>query len=378
MADELITSNELAWLVSDATELFSPELINIASAASSKLDALIAMLDTLSEKIQGAHINMSSNYSARKDGDTSAKFHALLNENVNSLYVELTKIYYLVRTYLTGETISFLENIEGTLKVIDQDDWLKLLTNKSATEWGVSTSKIFLLETDLMNVGTSIDNSNQMAKIQNYNEIINTFIHYGEFEWETEHPIVGYYKTKYKLYQKQKKDTLVYAYYNGGKKHNLQLLYNLKIHYNLGQLQETIIDQLEQLYTMYPTVIDKIIASWQDQEHPIGIFLGGWKRNSVPGLVEGDLRSATQQWIQSKRHNEKVISTLQIHKATIKLRNNLTLLQDSLKTGNIDEVIDQLANNFYNMFSSEKQNINDKLRDKIRRQLPTLLNQQVI
>lgn len=374
MSDELITSDELAWLVSDATQLFSPDLISIASAASTKLDALIAMLDTLAIKIESAHIDMNCRYTKRGAG---AHFRSLLNEDVNSLYVELTKIYYLVRTYLTGETISFLENINGTLKIIDQNDWLKLLTGKSVTEWGISTSKIFLLEKSLTNIGTSIDNSNQMAKIQNYNEIVNTFIHYGEFEWETNHSAVGYYKT-HELYQKQKKDTLVYAYYSGGKKHNLQLLYNVKINYNLGQLQETIIDQLEQLYTVYPTVIDKIISSWQNQEHPVGIFLEGWKRNFVPGLVEGDLRSATQQWIQSKRHNETVISTLQIHKATIQLRDNLQLLKTSLSSGNIDEVIDQLANNFYNMFSSEKQNINDKLRDKIRRQLPTLLGQQII
>lgn len=367
---EIFDNNDMRLLVSMATNEYDPDIQQLKNQYSSRIDFLLILIRQLQAEAQQSGI--VQRYYGRGQGK---EFYSQITENNNQLYVKLTQIYYLMRTYLTGETISFLENIDGHLQVINQSDWLQLLTGTRIAHGHTDFKGIFLLEDSLKGIGTSIEESDKFSKIQNYDSIVEQVIEAATFKWsEDNQKHVGVYRG-HELYKKDTKDTFVYAYYSH-KTHILQHLYWGTKPYNLGWIQEEVVKRIE----------DSVINNLQEQyiavlqgEHPVAPVLLNWKPTNVPGLVEGDLKTAQGEWIQSKRHNEQVIRTLQIHNAMIKIEQYLTELKSAISLNKFSsaDTIEKLTEDFYKMFSSDTEKINDKLKNKIRSQL-TLMGQPVI
>lgn len=371
MANEKIfDNNDMKMLVSIATNEFSPSLKEYYQQYNTRLDFILTQIKMLQEQT-----NIRPQLYKRGQGNI---FYKQLNEQNNQIYVKLTQVYYLLRTFLTGETISFLEEIDGHLRVIDQYDWLKNLTGTNQTEYGTSHSAIFLLEKSIKDLGTSIEESDKFSKIANYDTIVEQVIQAATFTWseDNKEPVGTTLRGKHNLYQKDSRDTWVYAYYTGGKKRKLQLLYQAIQKYNLGWIQEELVKRMEQ------SVIDQMQESFIQSlqgEHPVAPVLANWKMSNVPGLVEGDLRTAQGEWIQSKRHNEQVIKTLQIHNAIVQVAEYLTDLKNALNQNifNQHQTIEVLTDKFYKLFSSDTEKINNNLKNKIREQLK-LMGQSII
>lgn len=371
MANNIITPNTLSWLVEEATDLFNGDIIKVQAEYTTRLDQLLAIINNLQRQIEyQSGINSSLIYKRHKN------FSPYLTQNTNQIYVELTKIYYSIRTFLTGETIDFLENIGGELKVIQQKDWLKVLSGKNETQYGTSCSQIFLLEKDIQGLGKSIADSDNFAKIENYNKIVNDTIEAGTFKWseDNKEPVLGQNYKDHDVYKKDSRDTNVYAYYTQGKRRLLKYLYDMEITYNLGDLQETLVGQIENAFSN--GTINNLLMQLEG-EHPLSI-LHNWEKNSIPGTVEGDFRSWTGQWIQSKRGNPVVIQTLQAHKVIVQIRQYLTQLKNAFQTNNKD-ILEELTEDFLVLFSSaeSRQNIENNLKKMIGDRL-TLLNTPIL
>lgn len=367
---EIFDQSDMRLLVSMATNEFDPDIQHLKTQYNTKIDFLLTLIRQLQAEAQQSGVVQQ--YYEKGQGK---QFYSKITENNNQLYVKLTQIYYLMRTYLTGETISFLENIDNHLRVIEQSDWLQLLTGSHITKYGTDFRGIFLLENSLQGLGTSIEDSDKFSKIQNYDSIVEQVIEAATFRWSEDNKApVGKYGS-HDLYQKDTRDTFVYAYYTN-KTHMLKLLYWGSKSYNLGWIQEEVVKRIED--SVIHKAQESYIAALQGA-HPVSAVLMGWRATNVPGLVEGDLKTAQGEWVQSKRHNEQVIRTLQIHNTMIKVEKYLTELKQALSStgANQSQIINSLTDKFYHMFSSDTEKIDTKLKEQIRSQL-TLMGQPVI
>ena len=124
---EILDMSILKDFVDMATQEFKPALQKELDNQKKNIDKIISMTDILLSQISNSTNSPLIKY--------KKKVELSDNVQINNLNVmaDITKLYYLLRTLLTGEEISFLETIQGHLKVINQSDWVSNLS--------VSTSK---------------------------------------------------------------------------------------------------------------------------------------------------------------------------------------------------------------------------------------------
>lgn len=391
MSDEqLITYEDIWQFVQYGTkEGFSQDITSFFMNKQIELDFLLEMINTLLAQIQSSLLShgVSKTVYQSYTNAQSADFYTILDNQTNEIYVQLTRVYYLIRTFFTGESIKFLETIEGEERVIEQDDWLGLLSGsviaknwKTGKIYGHKYQGIFLDEDLLMNLGTSIEESQDFSQVSRVSKpVIDKLLEAGNFDYQNsifEGDVVPG-TTDHKLYRKIGIDDWVYAYYSGKAKN---LLYNKEISYNLGILKEQAWTKLEQQLSITDQL--KYISLLNDSNHPLQYILGLQKvqqkqnKNNIAATVEGDFRTSTGQWIQSKRHNSQVMKTMQIHNAILNIRTQLLQLKNTLS--NNTTALDNIADQFYTQFSSAQQIIDEKVKNKIRSQIGILAGQSII
>ena len=108
-------------------------------------------------------------------------------------------------------------------------------------------------------------------------------------------------------------------------------------------------------------------------DHPLRALFGApksiqYKKNDVSGLKEGDFRTATGQWIQSKRNNSRVVSFNNVYNTLNRIIGLLDTLTKPLSYNKYNNNLKHnIAEQFSHAYSSEK--INKKLIDQISREL---------
>lgn len=390
---DIIDYSDIRAFVDFATKEFGPDITGINFEHQTKVDFILNIINNLQSKITN---QVLQDKIKQNQVMTGKELYNELDEQTNEIYVQLTQVYYLMRSYLTGgETIDFLEEIEGSLRIVHQEDWLKVLSATNVSYKGTTLyGNIFLLEKDIANLSVPLNQATGFSEIGAQSEsIIQEVIKAASFEWQIDGTKAGrkanlakgksYEDSKKRahrtIYQKRSKDTNVYAYYSGGRRHQLNLVYNLEKPYNLGHIQERVMAELES----YTTVADqlKFVTQLRTDMHPVGLVIYNalWDRNNIKGTVEGDFKTATGQWIQSKRHNEKVIPTLQAHNVITEMKSYLLELKKVLNSTpqERERIINNLSDQFYSMFSSDIEKIDEKLKIKLRSQLQ-LLGQPVV
>lgn len=368
--------SDMQDIVAYATkEGFEQDIQMLIQQKASKIDIILAIIDNLEQKIKNKtlreRLQANIEYAQGKKRNFNRSIKSKSGIESNEIYVKLTQVYYLVRTLITGETIDFIETIEGKLKVIHQQDWLDKLS-------GGTKGKISLYSTQLKESAVSLQEASDLSIFTRANEkLIDSIIEWGSFNWNEAHMQVGEYKG-HPLYQKMLKDMDVYAYYSHGRTKTKTLLYQKSIYYNLGQLQETILANFEE----YASIADQnqqlyMIHAIQNSEHPVSYFINSrWTPDTTPGTVQGDFRTITGQWLQSKRDNTQVITTFTAHNAIVNLKLALLELKQSLSL-NSTNLSDDLIMRFTNMFNAEVGPINESIKNKIGHTL-TLMGQSVI
>ena len=365
---EILDMSILKDFVDMATQEFKPALQKELDNQKKNIDKIISMTDILLSQISNSTNSPLIKY--------KKKVELSDNVQINNLNVmaDITKLYYLLRTLLTGEEISFLETIQGHLKVINQSDWVSNLS--------VSTSKkeqtIILLKSKLKNLGTLLNESSILTSFSqnNLEDYWEKIKQAGNFNWKTDPHIKISSDEDGTTYRKMAYDDYVYARFSGGTSHAKSLFYENTTNYNLGWLQE----ELGRMFEIMGKTDDKfkqqLFLSALKGEHPVGVLLAGMQRNNVPGMVEGDFKTYGEEgkinWIQSKGDNPQVVSFLQAYNTILDIKNYLLDLQSSINNNSLDNDIDNLSDKFYGLFSSELENIDTKLLNEIKKRLPLL------
>ncbi len=392
LVGEIFDNSDMRQLVDLATNEFKIDISSINFEYTTKIDFILNIINQLQAKINNQVLQDKIKQNQVLSGK---ELYEQLDESTNQIYVELTQVYYLMRTYLTGETIDFLEEIDGSLRVIHQENWIQALSaSKQGYNGNTIFNSIFLLENSIKQASIPLEKAGAFSEITRQSEgVIQDVINAATFEWEVDGTKTGRQANLAKgkiytdsrkrahktIYQKKRRDTNVYAYYSGGRRHQLNLVYNLEEPYNLGHIQERVVAELES----YTSVADqlKFVTELKTSTHPVGLVIYNalWNRNNVAGSKEGDLKTLSGQWIQSKRHNEKVISTLQAHNIITEMKTYLLQLKEALNASpqRRERIINNLSDQFYSMFSSDTEKINEKLKIKLRSQL-RLMGQPVI
>lgn len=179
------------------------------------------------------------------------------------------------------------------------------------------------------------------------------------------------------LYKKTERDTQVYAYWRT-EAHKVHLFWGEnKIPYNYGELYETAISRAEQVAQLNDNSIIQKFKSLLNGQNPLEAIFGtlgvfnAYKKNSTPGLKEGDFRTAQGQWVQAKRGNQQIITFTQIYNNLNKVVTVLSKLCNSDNFIKKDESLKaNIISQFVNLYYSNKK-IDKKIKDRLK-QLPLL------
>lgn len=296
------------------------------------------------------------------------KEYSTINKDIQMTFLEATQILYKLRTLITGEEIYFLENFDGEEKVIKQQDWISQL--------GVTSNAITLTEKAINSIQTTelLSKSSIFSSLtQNYNIEKDLIESAGSFNWPIDKGEL--IDSEKKIYKKNKRDFNVYAYWRTNN-HNVTLLWQNKIVYNLGELYEAAIERFEQVANLDESVIMQFKEKL-NSDTPLDVIFGEFNilsqynksGRSVQGLKEGDFRTSKNFWVQSKRGNSKVISLTQVYNY---LNRILTILSKLTQQENFNKTNTILKNNviqqFINAYYSDKK-IDDNIKKRIK-QLP--------
>ena len=100
-----------------------------------------------------------------------------------------------------------------------------------------------------------------------------------------------------------------------------------------------------------------------------GVF-EAYKKNSVPGLKEGDLKTATGDWVQVKRGNQQIVTFTQIYNNLKRVVNILSELQNDNSFTKDGQLKAKVVSRFANLYYSDKK-IDQKIKNRLI-QLPIL------
>ena len=358
---QIITLSEQNELVDEVSQLF--EIEEIQQEYMSKLKTIRDNFKTNQDIIQKALQNNGSIMSklAKKD------FANINNQKqVQDALVDMTRQYYNLRTALTGETIVFIENIDGKNRVIEQEDWLKNL------DVSTSLNAIRLSESKVRKLGQLLKESNYFSEFtKSKEEIIDDVLNASDFPWNSDDRTVVGFKGDHVLYKKDFKDNLVYAFYSG-KYHQKSLYYKGTTYYNLGWIYEILMLKLENL-SEEPIDKQNAFIAGLEGEHPVESLLEGWTMNTTKGMKAGDYKTVKKQWIQSKRENEQVVSLLQVYETsnqTIKLLDQILI---EFQNGNLkNKTLKEVSKEFQRLFTPDNETLNRNLLTKIRKNLMQL------
>lgn len=311
------------------------------------------------------------------------------NQNAQALFLEITRTLMNLRTAITGESITFLENFDGVQKLIKQEDALKMFTANSTS--------IVLLKGSIQefeNNNTLIDQyymetRSILAQLQSLVDVEGNVVEAGRFDWDEDKPDdASENPIKHKHYKKRNRDDDVYAYYTASRLNNHIpiLLWRNRQNYNLGQLYEAAMERVEKISQMERTIQERFLARIYG-DHPLaaifeadfGLSAFTLKGRNVPGLTEGDFRTAKGDWIQAKRNNPKIISFTQAAK---KMRTMISLLNDIVNNpNNYTKVKKQLKANVATRLAEEYYSdpqLRKQVIEKIRKNLPKINGQSVV
>ena len=107
-------------------------------------------------------------------------------------------------------------------------------------------------------------------------------------------------------------------------------------------------------------------------KNPKSLFLKMMERHGIEGIAgwkQGDYYSKKeQQWIQSKYGNSTLNQLRDIHNVILSNENKkgiLNIIQDYKEKNNVEEANKQIQNDFLNLFTTAKENVNRGLSDEI-------------
>lgn len=332
---------------------------------------LINILNTLNNAIQVKKITITESTRSISNKTITMRDYTSTDKEIQQVFATAAKILYQLRTLITGEQIYLLENLDGDEKVISQEGWLSKITTNSGA--------VTLLESSIQQIEnthiTSLQDSsifNQLTKSLNIEK--NLIEEAGSLYFDSPHKILV--DEKKQLYRKTVRDIDVYAYWRTNA-HNVYLLWNNQISYNYGELYETAINRAEQIASLNDTSIINQFKSILEGNQPLTAIFGtlngvfeAYKKNSVPGLKEGDLKTATGDWVQVKRGNQQIVTFTQIYNNLKRVVNILSELQNDNSFTKDGQLKAKVVSRFANLYYSDKK-IDQKIKNRLK-QLPIL------
>ena len=374
--DEILTIEDHQMIQNDAYENgFLLEMKEDIQIVKQKLrnyyNQLIDILNTLNNAIQTKKITITENTRFINNKMITVRDYTSADKEIQNVFVTAVRILYQLRTLITGEQIYLLENLDGDEKVISQEGWLSKITTNSGA--------ITLLESSIQQIEnthiTSLQDSsifNQLTKDLKIEEDL--IKDAGSLYFNSPHKILV--DKEKQLYRKTVRDIDVYAYWRTNA-HNVNLLWDNQIPYNYGELYETAVSRAEQIALLNNISIMNQFKSILKGQQPLTAIFGTlngvfeeYKKNSVPGLKEGDFRTATGDWVQAKRNNSQIVTFTQVYNNLKRVVSILSKLYDDDSFTKDNQLKAQVVSRFVNLYYSDKK-IDQKIKNRLK-QLPIL------